>query len=216
MNCPACKTFNDENASYCRQCGWGFPLDSVTQPTEMVCPACSNKGNNNDQFCNNCGTTLVSNPTAHSANTFCPNCGAKTNKNDRFCRSCGFTVSDSTPSRPKSRMEIAWNEAQKEHSTPRRPKSRIPSASSSQNSSLRSQQHTDVPNHLGWAILATLFCCLIPGIVSIVYAAQVNGRIEAGDLQGAMHASENAKTWAWIAFALGIAIGFLWLFIVIL
>ena len=33
-----------------------------------------------------------------------------------------------------------------------------------------------VPNNLVWAILTTLFCCLPAGIVSIVYAAQVNGR----------------------------------------
>ena len=31
-----------------------------------------------------------------------------------------------------------------------------------------------VPNHLVWAILVTIFCCLPFGIVSIVYAAQVN------------------------------------------
>jgi hypothetical protein len=29
----------------------------------------------------------------------------------------------------------------------------------------------NIPNHLVWAILATLFCCLPLGIVSIVYAA---------------------------------------------
>ena len=32
------------------------------------------------------------------------------------------------------------------------------------------------PNNLVWAILSTLFCCLPLGIVSIVYAAQVNGK----------------------------------------
>ena len=34
---------------------------------------------------------------------------------------------------------------------------------------------TQVPNHLVWAILATLFCCLPTGIVSIIHAAKVNG-----------------------------------------
>lgn len=53
-----------------------------------------------------------------------------------------------------------------------------------------------VPNHLVWAILTTLFCCLPLGIVSIVYAAQVDGRRAAGDLQGAWRASEQAKLWA--------------------
>ena len=52
-----------------------------------------------------------------------------------------------------------------------------------------------VPSHLVWAILATLFCCLPAGIVSIVYAAQVNGKLTAGDLEGALRASNSAKTW---------------------
>lgn len=53
-----------------------------------------------------------------------------------------------------------------------------------------------VPNHLVWAILTTLFCCLPLGIVSIVYAAQVDGKRAAGDLTGAWEASRKAKTWA--------------------
>lgn len=53
-----------------------------------------------------------------------------------------------------------------------------------------------VPNHLVWAILTTLFCCLPLGIVSIVYAAQVDGKRAAGDLTGAWEASRKAKLWA--------------------
>ena len=34
-----------------------------------------------------------------------------------------------------------------------------------------------VPNYLAHSILATLFCCMPFGIVSIVYAAQVNGNL---------------------------------------
>ena len=59
-----------------------------------------------------------------------------------------------------------------------------------------------VPNHLVWAILSTLFCCLPLGIVSIVFAAQVNGKLAAGDVAGAQEASDKAKTWAmWSAIA---------------
>jgi hypothetical protein len=53
-----------------------------------------------------------------------------------------------------------------------------------------------VPNHLVWAILSTLFCCLPLGVVSIVYAAQVDGRRAAGDLVGAHEASRKAGWWA--------------------
>ncbi|MBB1086956.1 CD225/dispanin family protein [Lysobacter sp. SG-8] len=62
-----------------------------------------------------------------------------------------------------------------------------------------------VPNHLVWAILSTILCCLPAGIVSIVYAAQVNGKLAAGDIAGAQDASNKAKTWAWVAFGVGIA-----------
>ena len=64
-----------------------------------------------------------------------------------------------------------------------------------------------VPNYLLQAILTTIFCCLPFGIVSIVYAAQVNSKLAAGDLDGAMTASRNARQWAWISFGVGIALG---------
>lgn len=53
-----------------------------------------------------------------------------------------------------------------------------------------------VPNNLVWAILSTLFCCLPAGIVSIVYAAQVNGKLAAGDVAGARDSADKAKKWA--------------------
>jgi hypothetical protein len=54
---------------------------------------------------------------------------------------------------------------------------------------------TPPDNHLVPAILTTLFCCLPFGIVSIVKSSQVNQKWQMGDVQGAMAASEEAKTW---------------------
>ena len=68
------------------------------------------------------------------------------------------------------------------------------------------QDMTHVPNYLAQAILTTIFCCIPFGIVSIVYAAQVNGHLQRGDLASAQRASHNAKTWAWVAFGCGLAI----------
>ena len=62
-----------------------------------------------------------------------------------------------------------------------------------------------VPNYLVFAILATVLCCLPAGIPAIVYAAQVNGKLQAGNLAGAQAASKNAKMWCWISFGLGLA-----------
>mgnify|MGYP001550158568 CR=1 FL=1 len=59
-------------------------------------------------------------------------------------------------------------------------------------------------NYLTQAILVTLCCCLPLGIVSIDYASQVDSKWNGGDYQGAMTASQNAKTWSTIAFVLGL------------
>ncbi len=62
----------------------------------------------------------------------------------------------------------------------------------------------NVPNHLVKAILATCFCCLPLGIVAIVFAAQVNGKLDAGDYAGATSASEQANMYGNISIGLGV------------
>lgn len=62
-----------------------------------------------------------------------------------------------------------------------------------------------VPNYLAQAILCTIFCCLPAGIAGIVYAAQVNSKLGAGDIAGAQAASRNAKIWCWASFGVGLA-----------
>src|SRR5258708_39929799 len=67
-----------------------------------------------------------------------------------------------------------------------------------------------ISNYLVQAILVTLCCCLPFGIVAIVYAAQVNGKLEAGDVAGAQQASSNAKMWCWIGFGCGVVISIIY------
>ncbi|HKO55598.1 MAG TPA: CD225/dispanin family protein [Thermoanaerobaculia bacterium] len=67
-----------------------------------------------------------------------------------------------------------------------------------------------VPNYLVQSILVTLCCCLPAGIVAIVYAAQVNSKLNAGDIAGAEEASRNAKLWSWIGFGVGILVIVIW------
>ena len=74
----------------------------------------------------------------------------------------------------------------------------------------------EVPNYLVQAILVTLFCCLPFGIVSIVYAAQVNSKSQAGDYQGALESSQKAKKWCWVSFWVGVGIYLLYLIAVII
>ena len=66
------------------------------------------------------------------------------------------------------------------------------------------------PNYLVWAILSTLFCCLPFGIVSIVFAAQVDSKYNAGNHAGAVEASNNAKKWAIISAVVALALTALW------
>lgn len=61
-----------------------------------------------------------------------------------------------------------------------------------------------VPNYLVQSILVTLCCCLPFGIVGIVYAAQVNSLLRAGDGAGAKKASDSARLWCWIGFGTGV------------
>jgi hypothetical protein len=68
-----------------------------------------------------------------------------------------------------------------------------------------------VPTYLVQSILVTLFCCMPFGVVAIVFAAQVNGKLAAGDYQGAVSDSNSAKTWSTVAFLCGLAGVVLWL-----
>ncbi len=70
-----------------------------------------------------------------------------------------------------------------------------------------------VPNYLVPAILSTICCCVPFGIVAIVFAAQVNSKLAAGDRAGAVAASEKAKLWCWIAFGSGIVVSLIYILI---
>lgn len=61
-----------------------------------------------------------------------------------------------------------------------------------------------VPNYLIPAIIS-LFCCLPLGVVGVIFAAQVNGKVAAGDTAGALDAAKKAKMFSFIAIGLGLA-----------
>lgn len=60
------------------------------------------------------------------------------------------------------------------------------------------------PTYMIWAVLSTLCCCFIPGILAIIYSAQVSSKYYAGDLEGAKKASERAQIWIIVAFSIGV------------
>ncbi|MBI3416377.1 MAG: CD225/dispanin family protein [Verrucomicrobia bacterium] len=61
----------------------------------------------------------------------------------------------------------------------------------------------NISNYLVPAIFCTLCCCLPTGIVALVYAAQVNTKLAAGDIAGAMATARSAQTWCWVSVGLG-------------
>jgi len=67
-------------------------------------------------------------------------------------------------------------------------------------------QGTPPKNNLVWAILSTICCCLPLGIVSIVFAAQVNGKWAAGDFAGAQDSADKAKRFAIIGAIVGLVV----------
>ena len=126
---------------------------------------------------------------------YCPNCGAQNSEDATYCANCGNEL---------RRIE-----------TPRVDVPPPPQPETQTQYSAQSPQQ-DVPNYLVQAILTRIFCCLPFGIVSIVYAAQVNGKVAAGDRAGALQSSRNARMWAWISFGSGLVLGVGYLILVVI
>jgi hypothetical protein len=63
--------------------------------------------------------------------------------------------------------------------------------------------HDKVPNYLVPAIISAV-CCFPLGIIGVIFAAQVNGKVAAGDIAGAIDASKKAKLFSYIFIGLAI------------
>jgi hypothetical protein len=70
-------------------------------------------------------------------------------------------------------------------------------------------------NNLVWAILSTILCCLPLGVVSIVYAAQVNGKWQSGDAHGANESARKAKQFAIASAVVGLVFSLLYIILVV-
>ena len=60
-----------------------------------------------------------------------------------------------------------------------------------------------VPNYLVPAIIS-IFCCWPLAIPAIIFAVQVNNKVQAGDIAGAQDSSKKAKMFSFIAIGLGV------------
>lgn len=105
----------------------------------------------------------------------CPQCGFSNADNATFCTQCGRSLQSPTVAPPLQTTGVV-----------------VPPIG------------TTIPNYLVFAILTTVLCCLPTGIPAIIYASQVNTKLQLGDVAGAQAASNNAKMWCWISFGLGL------------
>ena len=72
-----------------------------------------------------------------------------------------------------------------------------------------------VPNNLFLAIFSTVCCCMPFGVVSIVYAAQVDGLASRGEVARAMESSEKAKNWAVASIVCGLIVTVAYIFLAV-
>jgi hypothetical protein len=117
---------------------------------------------------------------------FCPQCGASNADNASVCVQCGRNLQAAVPAAPIQTPGVV-----------------LPPGAT-------------IQNYLVFAILSTVLCCPATGIPAIIYAAQVNGKVLAGDLAGAKTASNNAKMWCWISFGVGLAGTVIWILLMVL
>ena len=62
-----------------------------------------------------------------------------------------------------------------------------------------------MPNtYLVWSVVISLLCCLIPGVIAIIYSASVSSKYYKGDIEGAKRASRNAQIWCIASIICGI------------
>lgn len=118
----------------------------------------------------------------------CPTCSHRNEESSRFCVNCGQEIRGATyqPYRESGARDYGG---------------RAYSAYGDSGGYL-----PRVPNYLIPSILVTIFCCLPLGIAAIVFAAQVNGRVAAGDIAGAQSASRTARTLVIIGAVVGFVV----------
>ena len=134
---------------------------------------------------------------AQNPSVFCVNCGSENPSDARFCRQCGQGLEVSQPAPPPF---TGQGQTSDPFTTQPPPQYGAPA-------------HID--NHLIWAILATICCCVPTGIVAIVFAAQVNSKFAQGDVEGARRYANNARTWAIISAVLGAIGGVIYVFVAV-
>ena len=136
---------------------------------------------------------------------YCPRCGIQNATDAKTCISCGNDLrtwgQPEEPQQPSVQQSPIYAQQQP---TP-------PQAYPGQPPGIPQK----IPNYLPQAIILTVvgMCCwMLPtaaGIPAIVFAAQVNTKLQVGDVTGALNSSRLARIWCWLSFGLVVGIGLL-------
>jgi hypothetical protein len=131
----------------------------------------------------------------------CPNCGTSNLDTASICANCGRPLgAGAAPAYPPPSPPTSQS-----YTPPAPPRPAGSYASPGAGTG------TPPPNYLVQSILVTLCCCLPLGVVAIIFAAQVNSKLAAGDYAGAAESSKKAKMWCWIAFGCGLVATLIWM-----
>ena len=209
----------------CTQCGRVLQAGDAAPGTRMLCPGCGafstvpapEVGPPIEFRCTQCNKLLRTPAETAGKQAKCPECGAILS-----VPAAGAGVpgegAPGGPAFPPPGPEagspftpgggpVAQGDVENPYEAPQQP-SGIPQI----DTGYTPRRH--VPNYLVQAILCTLFCCLPFGVVAIVFAAQVNGKLAAGDYAGAASFSDSARMWCWVSFWLGLIPMLLWILVI--
>lgn len=125
---------------------------------------------------------------------FCPKCGRQNPDGAKFCGGCG------------GNMPAMQAQPVHQPQAPAAPPPSVAQPAMYPQQPAVPAQMPYVPSNMGLAIFVLVCCCQILGIVAMVYAAQVKGKLAAGDLAGAQAASASARKWAIIGIIGGVII----------
>lgn len=73
------------------------------------------------------------------------------------------------------------------------------------------QQQPMPKTYMVWAVLATIFFSMLPGIVAIIYSTLVTSRYFNGNYEGALKASRNVEIWTIVSIVVGVITSTLYL-----
>ncbi len=205
--CKGCGTEIYEVRRHCHVCG--RKNEAAFKSGSEYCPKCGNAFENG--ACPDCGRTpdfFKSRDIKPIDLRYCPVCGEKTSRNDSFCINCGNENYINEPLKEPPKNPV------------RKPQRAMPA--SQQNYYKKEETHnvfdddddddeyvsvSNRPNTTLWIILGVLssiFCCLITGIVTTVFAIKANNAAKKGKFVTASGYVDKAAGWYAFTVIIGV------------